>query len=145
MQVSSPLPWPTTRLHHWLSCKAGVPAPRYFYCLGTRLRKGVAWLYFFFFPFHPFIWLNPGKHRGWLTFWSSVMGSALQTASCNSQGHGDAAHHPLSPTLLFFSHPLTASKMNESGSPGPELGEPWGPPGEPHFPAPRRKELLPAA
>lgn len=56
----------------------------------------------FFSPFLSFIWLNPGKHRGWLMFWSSAVGSALQTAPCSSQGRRDVAHHPLSPKLLFF-------------------------------------------
>lgn len=78
----------------------------------------------FFFPSLPLF----GRWR-WLTFWSSAMGSALQTAPCNSQGHRDAAHHPL-PPKLFFSHPLTVLKMNASGSPGAEgggmLGSPRG-------------------
>lgn len=50
-QVGAPLPWPTTRFCQWSSCEARAPTPRYFYCLGTRLRKGVAWSFFFFsFP-----------------------------------------------------------------------------------------------
>lgn len=49
------------------------------------------------------------------------MGSALQTALCNSQGHRNAAYNPLSPRLLFDTS-LTVLKINAPGSSGPEGG-----------------------
>jgi len=82
-------------------------------------------LLFFLSP--SFIWLNPGKRREWLTFWSSAMGSALRTSPCNSQGHRDTAHHPLSPKSLFFTSPDSV-KNDFIWFPWTRR---WGSPGEP--------------
>lgn len=77
------------------------------------------------------------------------MGSALQTAPCNSQGCRDAAHHPLSPKMLFFISPDGVKNECVWFLWTRRWGEPWGARGAGRvcvfFLAPHRKKLLLAA
>lgn len=86
---------------------------------GNQAEERCGLVVFFFPSPRCFIWLDAGKSRGQLTFWSGMMGSALQTAPCNPQRRCSSSSFP---QIVVFSHPLTVLKMNASGSPGAEGG-----------------------
>lgn len=122
--MSSPLPWLAAQLRHWPSCEARAPAPRYFYCLGTRLRKGVACFYFFFPSLSLFDQIQEnsgvGLHFG-AAQWALLF-RQLQTVHRATE----MLLIVLVPSNCHFSQPLMVLKMNASGSLDQRMGEPWG-------------------